>query len=314
MQKKAQVLIIFIWILVVLVILVVSISHRAAMTFRFIQYQKDRQIALYLAKAGINRAIAELERDKNTYDNLNETWSTGIDSQTQQPIFGNIELVPASGGTFSVTITDEESKININQASKEILTALLEDFDINTPEEIAKNIRIWRGDVADDNEIYENLGYPAKGKSFTNTQELMLVKDITPQDYQELKEFITVYPTDDKININTVADNALNIFLRGITKELDNTGQSLGLAESIAGKVIDFRKSGNGYFQDINDIKNLLTSEESVLFNNFSNRFVLKSSNFSIEAVGRTGRIEGRITAIYNRNDNDKRILYWYED
>ncbi len=305
MQKKAQVLIIFIWILVVLVILVVSIGQRAAMTFRFIQYQKDRQIALYLAKAGINRAIAELEKDKNAYDNLNENWSTGIDSQTQQPIFGNIELVPASGGTFSVTITDEERKININKASKETLAALLEDFEISPAEEIAKNILIWRGDIADDSKIYENLGYPVKARKFANTQELMLAKDITPQDYQKLKEFISVYAADGLININTVSDKILKIVACGFAPGKE------GLAEGIANNIITL-KNEKGYFKEKNEINISTTGDEELIFNKLMNNLNIKSSNFSIEAVGKTGKIETKVIAIYNRNEG--KILSWYED
>lgn len=317
MQKKAQVLIIFIWILVVLVILVVSIGQRAAMTFRFIQYQKDRQSALYLAKAGINRAIVELENDltdpnTNDYDALNENWSTGIDFQTQQPIFGNIELVPASGETFGVTITDEERKININKASKEILSVLLEDFDISPAEEIASNILVWcgdiAGDIAGDNKIYENLGYPVKAKDFTNTQELMLVKDIASQDYQELKEFITVY-TDGLININTVSDPVLRIITYGVAKEL---GIAKGFAQNVVDKIIAL-KIDKGYFKEKNEINISTTGDEELnIFNKLMNNITFKSNKFSIEAIGRTGKIETKVTAIYNRNEG--KILSWNED
>jgi len=60
MRKNGQVLIISLWILVILAMLSVSIGHRVSMALRLSRYQKERLMAGYLAKAGINIAIGEI--------------------------------------------------------------------------------------------------------------------------------------------------------------------------------------------------------------------------------------------------------------
>lgn len=296
MHKRAQVLIIFLWILVVLVILVVSISQRASTTLRFIRYQKNKQEALSLAKAGIKRAIVELKKDKNTntYDRADEL-----------PVFKNTELLPGSGETFSVNVTDEAGKIDLNTASQDLLTVLLKDSGIDNAEEIARNILVWRGKIIDDT-AYEGLGYPPKEKDFVNTQELILVKGMTPQDYQKVKDAVTVY-TDGLININAAPERVLKIFACGLAPDKE------GIARSVAEKIIALKNNSGGYFQEKNEIDIPITGDDELnIFNELINHLSVKSDNYFIEATGRTGKIESKVNVVYNRQEN--KFLYWYED
>ncbi|MBM3246457.1 MAG: general secretion pathway protein GspK [Candidatus Omnitrophica bacterium] len=315
MGKRAQVLIIFIWILIILAILAVGIAYRASVMLKFARYQKDRQIALALAKAGISRATAELRRDNNNYDCLTESWADSeeifkkIMLNDNKDEFAAVSYMAEVEGKQEIKfgVVDEEKKININRASQQLLVALLEDCNINSAQELARNILIWRGKIIND-AAYESLGYPPKKKDFTNTEELMLVKDITPQDYQKLKGMITVY-TGGPLNINTVSGRVLKILGYGLAKEQ-------GLSESFAARVVDeiiALRTARGCFTDKNQINITTTgAEELNIFNRIMENLVVKSNNFSIEASGRAGKIEYRVFAIYSRSG--KRILYWHEN
>ncbi len=281
-NKKAQVAIISLWVVIILAVMAVGLGHRTSMGLRLSRYQKDKQKALYLAKAALNKAISEIEKDEAAYDSLNDGWA-------------------------ALKVTDEERKININTASKELLAALLEEYNLASVEDKLNNILIWRGDLPDDAKIYADLGYPAKAGRFVNCQELLLVKGFEPEEYQLFGKIITVY-SGLPININTASSAALNIFAYGIAKELS---LDKNFAYSVADKIIELRNT-KGYFQAGEDVSIALTGEEETnIFNALINRVTFQSHNFFIEVSGNVGKIKSKVEAVYNRAD--KKIVYWHE-
>ena len=154
MTKKAQVLVVSLWILATLTILAVGIGHRVSMALRLSRYQRDKFKALYLARAGLNRAIAELEKDTtNDYDTLNESWVNNEEAFKRIVLNDNqSEFATVSYGTLDeysnpktvYGVVDEERNININTAPKELLVELLDKKGISNPSDIANNICAWR--------------------------------------------------------------------------------------------------------------------------------------------------------------------------
>jgi len=114
--NKGSILMIAMWVMAILVIFTLGLGHRASINLRLAKYQKDRLKAAYLAKAGISKAIAILQEDKNTpqtsgYDSLNEIWSilwqllNGICHMIQRKV-AHIDIKPANIGiTFDPAIT-----------------------------------------------------------------------------------------------------------------------------------------------------------------------------------------------------------------
>ena len=302
------------WILVILTLLAVGIGHRVSMALYLSRYQRDKLKALYLAKAGINRAILEIINDETTdYDSLQDNWSDNervfrkIMFNDNENEFATVSYTLKEGEETKFGVTDEERKININTASKELFIALLEKCNIEAIQDKVNNILIWRGDIPDDNKIYENLGYPCKASKFTNIEELRLVKDITFEDYENLRGLITVYG-DGLININSASDEALAILTYGIAKDLSIKEE---FADSVANKIIELKNS-NGYFRAKSDINITLTGdEETNIFNHLMDKVMVQSNNFLIEVTGNVSKIKSKTVAIYSRRD--KRILYWHE-
>src|SRR2546426_12845164 len=62
-SSEGFVLIQALWTLAILVLLSLALGSTTALDQRLVSYQRDRVRALYLAKAGYLRALAELERD-----------------------------------------------------------------------------------------------------------------------------------------------------------------------------------------------------------------------------------------------------------
>ena len=345
MQKKAQVLMISLWILVILTILAVSIAHRVSLALRLSRYQKDRTRAVYLAKAGINLAIKEIENDNNGYDSLNDGWANNENR------FGHIAFSENKNEFASVSYTvkkeeeeetifgalDEESKININTASLELLAALLKECQIDSvkAEAFSLDILVYRGAVALPEEIrrdYEdNLGYACKRQKFTNIEELRLVRGaggITPEKLEKLKTLITVYG-DGKININTASREVLKARALATVSELlkETPGLSIGAddANDLTEKIFDFRNSNNGYFipADINTermksalgLRDIRDDNRTKIIDKLITSLAITgvSGNFKIEAQGHIGRFTRTVTAVVKRLAPAE-IIYWHEN
>ncbi len=310
-NSKAQAIIIISWVLVILTILVVVIGHRVSLALSLSGYHRDRLKAVYLAKAGINRAIAEIISDAaQDYDALTDSWADNEKVFAKIAFDGSQSEFATVGYTqeeFIFGTVDEERKININIAAKELLTAFFEYYQIENAAGKVSNLLIWRGDIPDTDAIYEGLGYPSKAAGFTNITEIKLVKDITSEDFEKVNRLITVYG-DGLININTVSPEILDIFCRGIAR-------GLSIDESFAGglsdKIIELRNAG-GYFINKGSINIALTGQEEInIFNALMNKIIFKSENFLIESTGNTGKIKVKVVSVYNRKN--KNTLYWHE-
>src|SRR5262249_18023672 len=125
-------------------------------------------------------------------------------------------------GRFSYHITDEESGLNLNQATAEQLHRHLRERCVEREKRdgVGGSIQDWR----EPNELhplngarsdyYLNLPAPAKPKNadFESVDELRLVRGVTPQiffgtpDKPGLGEYLTVDATGRRINANTASD------------------------------------------------------------------------------------------------------------
>lgn len=315
--RQGQALITSLWILLMLTVITISIAHRTSIALRLNCYQRDRLKAVYLAKAGINWAIKIIESDTNAYDVPDELWAdneevfkqiTFSDNQNEFAVVGYGILDESKEEGFVYGVRDEERKININKASYGLLAVLLEKCGIEGAADKANNILIWRGNKPDDDKIYDDLGYPPKGGPFSNREEVKLVKDISTDDFIKLKEYISIYSADDKLNANTSSKEVLAM----LAESLAETDEQKNYAGLIVDDIVMQREEG--YFKSISeiDIKDVeaSSSADEALYANLKNKLVVKSNNFLIEATGNAGKIKSKVVVVYKRGGG---ILYWHE-
>lgn len=310
-KKNGTILITTLWILAILSILAIGIGFRVSVEARLSKYNIDKLKAVYFAKAGIVKAREMVSKDSSAeYDTIRECGITvPIDKDT-----GSIFTEKLADGAFEVSYTeeglihygmmDEERKININKAEYKMLYQLLLGKE---PENLAASIINWRGPAqlmvegAQDND-YESLAAPYKCKhaEFGCIEELLLVKGMTPEIFESIKEYITVY-TDGKININTATVRVLRAF--GLSD------QSIGTiilirngADNVAGTKDD------GCFDSIGATADQIG--RTVLSENY---FTTKSNYFRIESRGMVDRskIGRRIDCVVDRKA--KKLKYYRE-
>ncbi len=155
-----------------------------------------------------------------------------------------------------VYISSENGKINVNalnDTNREFLVNLLEkrDVDISDADTIADSILDWL-DTDDlthvngaEDGYYGSLPdpYKAKDASFYSIEEMTLVKGVTPEIFERIRDFVTVYGNKD-ISVN------VNIAPKEILSSIP------GLSEDIADEL-SFYIEENGSISDQEELKQL---------------------------------------------------------
>lgn len=174
-NRRAVALIAVMWVLVLLAVMVTVATQETYMDTRISMSASDRIRCKWAARAGLERAIAVLESDLRDSDSLYDPWSAYMAVAD----FNNIVL---DGCRFSVSVTDEAGKLNINTITREQLLWLPD-----MTEEIADAILDWRDSDDEARELgvetpyYVNLerGYPARNGDFRTIRELLQVRGVT---------------------------------------------------------------------------------------------------------------------------------------
>ncbi|MBF0485094.1 MAG: general secretion pathway protein GspK [Candidatus Omnitrophica bacterium] len=321
MNNKGQALMFSLWVLIILTLLSVNLGHEVSLSLRVGRYSTAQLRAYALARAGVGSAVVELNRNHDEYDSLTQLWCSCNDPVTEKTLFLNQEIQEGSKETFTIgdrlaqegsrCMVDEERKININTASMELLTALLQNAGSPNAKADANSIRAFRGDS--DPELLmeirncQNHDCIFKKSPFVNTEELVLVKGITQELMKNLKSKVTVFGSG-AININTVPIETLNIFLKGIAREISASENSI---EALGSKIIKRRETGGPYkTRDDLDIP-LDSADETNIFNRLKDEVVFRSDNFLIQATGQSADVKSRIAAVYERKN--KKIIFWHE-
>lgn len=295
MNQRGVILISTLWIIMILSFLAIGIGFRISMEARLTKYNMDGMKAVYLANAGIAKCQDLLLKDTNTFDSLYYCGVTpGPEEDPKVELQGIFAGIGLGDGAFTVSyknedgaavsgMADEERKININKAGQQVLVNIFGNA------EIASAIMDWR-DIdsipepsgAEDN-FYGSLESPYKCKNgeFAVLEELLLVKGVTPEIFDSLKGYLTIYG-DGKININTVSKRVLLAF---------------GMTEAAADALVRYRSGLDGapgtkddlVFTDIN-IETLLPGldpEKDVpSIANIKSFFTTKSNYFKLESRG----------------------------
>jgi len=253
--NKGSILITTLWIVSILAVMAVGIGFRVSVETRLSKYYAESQKALYLAKAGVIKSQYLLSSSKKDYDYVYECGIDYSEDNNPEQIFGydmNImesgsfsvyyELFPDSDEPLKVYgVADEERKININAdklAKGNIgeYRRMLSVLDADITEDIIDAIIDWQdtdetttGFGGAESFYYESLPkpYSSKNEDYEIIHELLLVKGVSRELYEKLKNYLTVYG-DGKVNINTASMKVVNAVIG------DGKGTYGGLLNSIA--------------------------------------------------------------------------------
>lgn len=215
LERKGSVLIVLLWALIGLSMLALSVTSRSRMAAKIEGYDTKKFQRSYDYLAAVNLARFYLESDSSPeQDSRQDSWY-GIPQDFRGTDFEK---------RFEMNLTDEESKININDASGELLRILFEilrDRGIRLrtdPKDLAASIAAWRGSGTAFGD--SSLGFEQKGAPFESLEELYFIQHCEPEDIALIRPYLTVYGTSmggpRPVNINTAHRLVLEAVIRSL--------------------------------------------------------------------------------------------------
>jgi type II secretory pathway component PulK len=341
--KSGLILMISLWILALVSLLSLGLAHRVSVNLKLVKFQKDKMKCLYIAKAGILKAVSVLGSDSiPETDTLNELWSRGYAKEIEggSYIFKDISV---GDGIFTISyifddtnsqsliyfygLSDEERKIDINTADKNLLIYLFDVIGESDSESLADAIIYWRGDNPLAEDPYYNsleIPYSARKAHFKTIEELSLVKGFRGNWdlIERCSIFFTVY-TGGLININTVQKQVLKSIFMGLGAE----NITVGFSDRLVNNVINFRDGDDNEQATDDDVAITYDKITTVLKTGLVNPleitwidsqnfpFTVSSNLFRIEVLAKlnTGMAQKKITAVISRNTG-LRVKYWHEE
>lgn len=221
MNNKGIALFLVLWVLTLLSVIAGQFCHAMRTEINITRNFTEETKAYYIAKAGLNIALAELIRSQTRpgtqahegfpfqtdgnnrlfpLKKAKRAFASGEKKEEELDrendvgrwrVNAEIPSVPFAEGSFFVHIGNESGKIDINRADERMMGMILSAFDIDekTKAIITDSILDWRD--ADDlhringaeDKYYQSLPnpYPAKNGNFDSPEELLLVRGMTPE-------------------------------------------------------------------------------------------------------------------------------------
>jgi len=214
-KERGIALFLVLWVLTLLSVIVGEFCRTMRTEVNITRNFKEETQAYYIALAGLNTAITELVKNEVTPPKVkaSEVSKTSEASDAEEEKIEwrtntNIPAIPFAQGFFKVKIGNESGKININKADRRLLKMMLNRFEIeeNDKEGIADSILDWRDKdnlhrlkgAEDDYYLSLPEPYECKDGDFDSTEELLLVKGMTPEIfYGGLKDIVTVWQDEN---------------------------------------------------------------------------------------------------------------------
>jgi len=322
-SNRAVAMVVVLWVIVVLSLLIGGFAFTMHVETQVTSFSRKELKADALARSGVEVARLQLlVHDKTPaetdFDALNQRWALNQDAYLDQPL---------GDGKLNVTVTDEQSRLPINQLTQEQLRRLahLLDLDMAEADTVADSILDWiDGDDLHrlngaETDYYNNLPIPyhAKNGPLDRIEELLLIQGVTPTLYNArpatkklparpgLKDILTTAPGEGRINVNTATPFVLQVML--------------GMDAPQAAAVIETRNGSDGIlgtkddhpFRNVDEFLAHFGPVEPELRQLWQKRITVKSTHFRVTATGEVGNVKRTIVVILVRTGNDYEILSW---
>jgi len=306
----------------------VRVSQRISFAKRF--RQQTQLFAVVTSAAPlIQAALAEDEAqaaEGESYDALQDVWSRGGERYFKDVPVGAGRLTVAvddpreeGGAAAGPGLEDEARKINLNEASEEVLERLFREaagLGKSESSEIAASILDWRDQNSAihlggaEGDYYQSLSppYDSKDAPFEWLEELLFVKGIDDDIFDKVRSYVTVY-SQGKVNINTATEVVL---------------RALGCGDSLTAKILDFRAgsdrmpgtSDDGVFKTKEAILSTLSAAKPLdVVENSQLLSLMGSGLLTVESTVFTAHIRARVEGREKRVDlvmtRDRRSLAW---
>lgn len=262
----------------ILATLVVDLIYFTQIDSEISANTRDDIKARYIAKSGVNVVAGAMKA--TVLEDLKEVSSllTNQGEESDEIWSIRVPVLPIGDGNVSLTVVDERSKINlnalVNQSSnivdKQVETELSELFrvlDVDTrksdlfiaslinwldhPIEGGQNDQESSGAGADYYLGLENP-YNIKNGPLDSVEEIRMIRGMDEEFFGKIKNYVTAYPADKKVNFSTASKSVMIATLKGaavsaIERQESSSPKELkdDIADRIAEGVMEARKDNS---------------------------------------------------------------------
>ena len=274
-SEKGIVLVIVIIVIAILMILVTDLIYFTQIDSEISMNTRDEVKARYIAKSGVQVAAGAFSAQ--ALEELSAMMgSVGGSAGRDDGLWAlSVPYFPVGQGSVSITITDERSKINLNSlvstdsniVDQQVLAELRDLFsrlgvDTGKSERFLSSLVNWldiprEGTVNDQDsaganaEFYAGLqpAYRIKDGPLDTVEEIRMIDGMDDEFYNAVRDYVTVYPIDKKINFSTAPRVVMIAALKAATvPAIPGQGSEIdpiddGTAEQIVDEIIEARKN-----------------------------------------------------------------------
>ena len=292
----------------------------------------------WIGRGGIDRACWWLALEGNQpYSSKDQYWNHGPGDgmETNSPLaFESLDNFTIGPGTVSLSMTELESKININTADAPMLQQVLTLMGVDAADisVIADSVLDWIDPddgtrmAGAESDYYEGLTppYNAKNGPIDNIDELQLIKGVTPEmfaggsptnvtgnarqhlgfgsapgqvpDYPfGLRDVFTPF-SNGKINLLTADENVLELIP--------------GMDTITAQNIIKFRDLGNE--PPARDVGRLLAGANPQVMQQVQRYVGVRGDTYEVRATATIGAVSHEYTAILYRTGPNVQVVSFY--
>jgi general secretion pathway protein K len=315
-KQKGFVVVVVLSMVSMLAVLLLGFNYKSRASLLAVEDFQNSQQALNCARAGLNIAIAAI---RNTED-------IGTNKKLLELLSG--ETIFAVGeGSCSVTITEENGKLNVNllkdkdgrlnQAGIDQLLRLIDLLNrrpsggglshigyglvpaiidwTDSDDEVTCLPFITQENLGAESDYYMDLAspYQCKNKSLDTTEELLLVKGVTTEVFERIRDYVTV-KGDGKVNINAASKPVIE----SLSEKMD---------AALAEMIIDRRKIKP--FDSIMELRDVPGMTDEVYYSVKDTVTISPTERYYlVRSCGNVARISRAIVAVMRKNMETKNI------
>lgn len=322
--RQGSVLLYVVFVVILLSLFVAGVSAQAFGALNLADRLTGQLSSSAALQGGLLAAQLVLEDDRPAVDDVTDVWAHHP-ARFQQRRWGDstVTVTAEPGpGARRFGLSDEERRLSLNGADAASLARLCEQAGGVRPDQarqVADAILDWRDededarpDGAEDFEYRGSAeGYACKDAPFEHVEELLLVRGVTPELYQRLLPYVTVYGSG-WVNLNTASATVL---------------AALGLNQAGVDGFLAFRDGEDSRSGTPDDRKLISTAgmdgELAAFVPNEDLAVLARAANDEQIGVRSTAfrmHIEGRTGADANRAratcviDRDGQVLLWEQE
>jgi general secretion pathway protein K len=234
-SEEGIALIVVLWMLILLSIVAATLTLEIRSSTHVARNMAENAAARAAADAGIQRAILDLASSANVP--TNEKFRTD----------GTVYAWQFANCAVRISIQDEASKIDLNQAPEELVAALFGSVGIDSAKAQSLAAAIvdfrdkdnWPRPYGAEETEYQaaGLAWGPKNAPFQTVEELQQVLGMTAEIYQRVAPNLTTYYVPDAIN-PTTTNEQLAKFLRRSNFNLQYFASSPGVVFSVSSEAL----------------------------------------------------------------------------